>query len=133
MLGSQTILIVDGSGYAALDLSEAIEESDGCVAGPVASLAEALTILDSTCVGGAIVDCELAEASDVVMLLSRREIPIVVQISASLPHSLGDLSDRASVVVRPVDPRTILETLLMEIGRSEMRASNTLASGPKEG
>ena len=40
MLGSKTILIVDESGYAALDLSEAIEESDGCVAGPVATLSE---------------------------------------------------------------------------------------------
>jgi hypothetical protein len=132
MLGSKTILIVDESGYAALDLSEAIEESDGCVAGPVATLSEALTILDSTSVGGAVVDCGLADASEVVMLLEQREVPIVVQVSAALPHSLGDLRDRASVLVRPVDPRTILQTLLMEIGRSEMRTSNALASGPKE-
>ena len=113
-------MIVDGSGYAALDLSEAIEESDGRVAGPVATLSETLTIL------------ELAEASDVVMLLSEREVPIVLQISASLPHSLWDVGDSASVLVRPVDPRTVLETLLVEIGRSEMRASNRLASPPKE-
>jgi hypothetical protein len=122
MLGSKTILIVDENGYAALDLSEAIEELDGRVAGPVATHSETLTILDSTCICGAIVDCELAEASDVVMLLTQREVPIVAQISASLPHGLGDLGDRASVLVRPVDPRTILETLLMEMGRSEMRA-----------
>ena len=38
MLGSKTVLIVDESGYAALDLSEAIVESDGCVAGPAATL-----------------------------------------------------------------------------------------------
>jgi len=132
MLGSKTILIVDESGYAALDLSEAIEESDGCVAGPVATLSETLTILDSTCVCGAIVDCQLADAFDVLMLLTERDVPIVVQISASLPHSLGDLSEKASVLVRPVDPRTVLETLLIEIGRSEMRASNTLASRPKQ-
>lgn len=132
MLGSKTILIVDESGYAALDLSQAIEESDGCVAGPVATLSETVTILDSTCVCGAIVDCQLADAFDVVTLLTERDVPIVVQLSASLPHSLGDLSERASVLVRPVDPRTILESLLMEIGRSEMRASNALASGPKQ-
>ncbi|HEV8407616.1 MAG TPA: hypothetical protein VGQ34_06735 [Sphingomicrobium sp.] len=132
MLGSQTILIVDGSGYSALDLSQAIEESNGLVAGPVASLAEALAILDSTCIGGAIVDCELSDASEVVMLLTQRDVPIVVQVSALLPRSLGDLSEKASVLVRPVDPRTILETLLIEIGRSEMRASNTLACRPKE-
>jgi len=126
MLGSKTVLIVDESGYAALDLSEAIVESDGYVAGPAATLSETLTILDSTCVCGAVVDCELADAFDVVMLLTERDVPIVVQISGSLPHGLGDLSERASVLVRPVDARTILETLLMEIGRCEMRASNTL-------
>jgi len=126
MLGSKTVLIVDESGYAALDLSETIVESDGCVAGPAATLSETLIILDSTCVCGAVVDCELADAFDVVMLLTERDVPIVVQISGSLPHGLGDLSERASVLVRPVDPRTILETLLMEIGRCEMRASNTL-------
>ncbi|HEX3422593.1 MAG TPA: hypothetical protein VHS33_04225 [Sphingomicrobium sp.] len=131
MLGSQTVLIVDESGYAALDLADAIEESDGCVVGPVATAAEALTILDSVEVCGAIVDCELAAAFEVVMLLAQRKIPIVVQVSGSPPHSLGDLNERASVLVRPVDPRTILETLLMEIGKSEMRGSNTLASDPK--
>jgi len=121
MLGSKTVLIVDESGYAALDLSEAIEESDGIVAGPVATLTETLTILDSTCVCGAIIGCELADASDVVTLLTSRRVPMVVQTNASLPHSLGDLTERASVLVRPVDPWTVLQTLLMEIDRSEMR------------
>lgn len=125
MLDSKIILIVEESGYGALDLSEAIEESDGCVAGPVATLSETLTILDSSCVGGAIVDCQLADAFDVVMLLAERDVPIVAQISASLPDGLGDLRERVSVLVRPVDPRTILETLLMEIGRSDSRTSNS--------
>jgi hypothetical protein len=132
MLGSKTVLIIDGGGYSALDLSEAIEESDGCVAGPVATLDETLTVLDSTCVCGAIVDCHLADAFDVVMLLTERGVPIVAQISGSLPHGLGDLGEKASVLVRPVDSHTILETLLMEIGRSEVRASSSLAFGPKQ-
>ena len=83
MLGSKTVLIVDENGYAALDLSEAIVESDGRVGGPAATLSETLTILDSTCVCGAVVDCELADAFDVVMLLTERDVPIVVQISGS--------------------------------------------------
>ena len=132
MLSYQTVLIVDESGYPSLDLSEAIQESDGCVAGPVATLSETLTILDSTSVCGAIVGCELAEAIDVVTLLAERDVPLVVQISAALPHGLGDLKNRASVLVRPVDPRTILEALLVEIGRSETRTSNTLASRLKQ-
>ena len=132
MLGSKTVLIVDDSGYAALDLSEAIEESDGRVSGPVSTLWETFTILDSTPISRAIVNCELAHAFDVVMLLTERGVPVVAQISASLPHGLGPMSESLSVLVRPVDPLTILETLMIEIGRSEMRASNTLACRPKQ-
>ena len=132
MLNSMTVLIFDGSGYSSLDLSEAIEESEGRVAGPVATLSETLTMLDSIDVGGAIVDCELPDASEVVMLLAERDVPLVIQTSVALPQSLGDLSERASVLTRPVDPRTLLETLLIEVGRSELRASNMLGAVPKE-
>ena len=132
MLNSMTILIFDGNGYSSMDLSEAIEESEGCVAGPVVTFSEALTILDSADVGGAIVDCELPEASEVVMLLTERDVPVVIQTSVALPQSLGDLGERASVLTRPVDPRTILETLLIEVGRSELRASIKLGSDAKE-
>ena len=83
MLGSKTILIVDESGYAALDLSQAIEGSDGLVAGPVATLSEAMVLLDDIPIGGAIVDFEVAEAS-IVMLLTERNVPLVIQISSAL-------------------------------------------------
>jgi hypothetical protein len=66
------------------------------------------------------------------MLLRQREIPVVVQISSSTPYSLGNLSGRASVLMRPVDPRSILETLLKKMGKSEMRVSNALASRLKQ-
>lgn len=131
MLNSMTILIFDGSGYSSLDLSEAIEESDGRVAGPVATLSETVTILESIDVGGAIVDCQVPGASEAVMLLAQRDVPLVIQTSVALPQSLGDLGERASVVTRPVDPRILLETLLIEVGRSELRASNMLGPIPK--
>ncbi len=132
MFASGTVLIVDEGGYSAIDLSAAIEESEGCVAGPVSTLTEAISLLDSTNVCGAVVDCDLADACEVVMLLVQRDVPVVIQMSARLPHSLEDLGDKASFVVRPVDPRTVLDCLLLQIGRSETRAQNTLASEPKQ-
>jgi hypothetical protein len=66
------------------------------------------------------------------MLLTQRDVPFVAQICAALPQSLGDLGEKVSVLVRPVDPRTILENLLMENGRLELRASNKLGSDHKE-
>ncbi len=132
MLGSKTILIVDESGYAALDLSQAIEGSDGLVAGPVATLSEAMVLLDDIPIGGAIVDFEVAEASQVVMLLTERNVPLVIQISSALAPSRCDFGREASVLVRPVDPYTVLESLLMEIGKMELDTSNALGSQPKQ-
>ena len=132
MLRSKTILIVDDGGYAALDLSQAIEESDGYVAGPVATLSEAMVLLDDVPIGGAIVDFEVAEASQVVMFLAERNVPVVIQVSSSLAPSRCQFDDMASVLVRPVDPQTVLELLLMEIGKGELKASNTLGCQPKE-
>ena len=87
MLGS--ILIVDGNAYNGFGLSLAIEENDGCVAGPVATAADARIILDSRPIAGAIVDCDDdgSEAADVVMLLAGKGIPTVVQ--TLLAHAVG--------------------------------------------
>lgn len=120
MLDSKTIMIVDSSGYAALDLSEAIEEAEGRVAGPVATLSEARAILESADIDGAVIDCDLDEASDLVLLLAGRRVPLVIATSGRLPPALETVDGRASVLVRPVDPRTVIECLLVEIGRSEL-------------
>ena len=121
MLGSKTILIVDGSTYAALDLSASIEDSDGCVAGPVGSLPEALAILDSCEVAGVVVDGELAGATTLVMRLVKAGMPLVVQTSMPLPRALDCLDGRLSVLMRPVETRTIIRTLADEIGKADAR------------
>ena len=128
MFASRTILIADTSTYAALDLSEAIEESEGCVAGPVATLFEAMAIVDQADVAGAIVDCELPGASALVMCLAEKGVPLVVQTSVPLPDELAAMDGRLPVLIRPVDPHTIIDTLVGEIGKFE----NKLGSQPKQ-
>jgi hypothetical protein len=118
VLSSKTILIVDGSTYAALDLSASIEDCDGCVAGPVGTLPEALAILDSCEVAGAVVDGELADATALVMRLAKEGMPLVVQTSMPLPRALDCLDGRLSVLMRPVDARTIIRTLAAEISKA---------------
>jgi hypothetical protein len=120
MFGSGTILIVDESSYGGLDLSETIEELDGFVAGPVSSVSEALTILDSTELCGAIVDFDLPDAGQFVMLLIQRNIPAVVQICTTMHQSLPDLGGKVAVLTRPVEPRMILDSLLIEMGKSQL-------------
>jgi len=121
MFGSKTILIADGSTYAALDLSAAVEESEGYVAGPVDTLYEAMTILESGGVCGAIVDCELPDAPALIMRLAETGVPVVVQTSMPLPPALEALDGRLSVVMRPIDAQTVIDTLADEIGKAELR------------
>lgn len=132
LFDSKTILIADGSTYAAMDLSEAVEASEGCVAGPVATLSEALTILDSVTVAGAIVDCELPDATALVMRLAEAGVPLVVQTSLALPPALEALDGRLPVLMRPVDPRTVINTLASEIGKASRPIPNKLGSAPKQ-
>jgi hypothetical protein len=132
MLDSRLILIVEEGGYAAMNLSDAIEESKGRVAGPVTTLSEAQDLLDTKEIGGAIVDCELAEAAAVVLLLVERAVPLIAQVTTEMPQPLNGESDRMGTLVRPVDPRLVLDSLLVEIGRSEMRTPNMLGTGPKQ-
>jgi hypothetical protein len=121
LFGSKTILIADGSTYAALDLSAAVEESEGCVAGPVDTLYEAMTILESGGVCGAIVDCELPNASTLIMRLAETGVPVVVQTSIPLPAALEALDGRLSVVMRPIDAQTVIDTLAGEMEKAELR------------
>jgi hypothetical protein len=130
LLDSKTILIADNSIYAALDLSQAIEDFDGCVAGPVDSLTEALAIVDSGTIAGAVVDCELPDAAALVLRLTERGVPLVVQTSIPLPPELERLDGRLSVLMRPIDARTVIASLVEEFAkppRPQLGATGTAA------
>jgi hypothetical protein len=120
MLGSRTILIADGSTYAALDLSASIEDNDGRVAGPVATLPEALAILDSCDIAGAVIDCEIADATALVLRLAEQGVPLVVQTSMPLPEALERLDGRLSVLMRPVDASTVISRLAGEMDKAAL-------------
>jgi ActR/RegA family two-component response regulator len=132
MFYSKTILVLDDNVYAGLDLADAIEAMDGSVAGPVTTIGDTLSILDSTPIGGAVIDCELADASAMATALSEQNIPLVLQVSGELPEALRALDGTVCVLMRPVDSQTVLGTLLIEIGKAEARASNMLGSEPKQ-
>lgn len=120
MLGSKTILIVDNNAYGALDLSSAVEEGGGRVAGPVATLADALEILHSEDVAAAIVDCDASDgdASRIVALLVEQSLPLVIQTTGGSSAPFDRLNGHATVLMKPVDTELVLDTLLIEIGKA---------------
>ncbi|WP_028970496.1 hypothetical protein [Sphingomonas sp. URHD0057] len=118
MFGSKIVLIVDGNAYHGLDLSSAIEERDGCVAGPVASIADAISILESETISAAVVDWDDCGSAgpDVVELLAERSIPMAVLSAKTLPSPLSQLELRITVLVKPVDTALLMDALLIQMG-----------------
>ena len=70
MLEKKLVLVVEDNAFLALDLSEAIEDLDGLVAGPTNRVAHALELLDNEEIVAAIVDCHLV-GQDVLVLAGR--------------------------------------------------------------
>lgn len=136
MFGSKTILIADGSTYAALDLAAAVEASEGRVAGPVHTLAEALAVIGSHSIAGAIVDCELADAAALVLRLTDAGVPVIAQTSVPLPPALQAMDGRLPVLMRPVDPGKVIALLARAMGGAESGArleqSMPIQPGAKE-
>jgi len=118
MFGSRTVLIVDGNAYHGIDLSSAIEERDGCVAGPVASVADAIRILESETISAAVVDWDDCEPAgpDVVVLLAERNITMAILSAKSLPSRLSQAQPGITVLVKPVDTALLLDALLIQMG-----------------
>ena len=63
MLKRALILVAEDEPFIALDVALAIEDAGGMVAGPAASVKEALALIESLPVVGAILDVNLADAT----------------------------------------------------------------------
>ena len=132
MFASKTILLFDGSAYAALDLAAAVEELGGRVAGPVASIGEAALLVNGAALDGAIVDGELADAPAVATLLAGRNVPFVIQTSMALPAPLAALEGSVPVLARPIAAFAILQHLHASMGQRARRIPIGLGAEPKQ-
>jgi CheY-like chemotaxis protein len=122
MFREKLVLIVEDNAFLALDLSQAIEELDGRVAGPTARVAEAIELLESEDIAGAIVDCHVKD-QDVVMLADRlveRDVPFIFQIETKLPEAVGALHPDVPVLRKPIQPQMVMECLIGEMAKLEV-------------
>src|SRR5204863_3088594 len=120
MFSDTPVLIVEDNVFLAVDLSEAVEELDGRVVGPVNRVSHALELLDSEEVSAAIVDGHLDDV-DVVMLtckLTQLGVPFVIQAENELPETIGFLHPEVPILRKPIHPRAVLTCLLDEIRKN---------------
>ena len=120
MFNDRSVMIVEDNIFLAYDLSQAIEELDGRVVGPVDQVFQALELLDNEEVSAAIVDCHLVD-QDVAMLtrqLAERQIPFVIYAETELPEGMSEFHPKVPVLRKPVRPQMVLDCLRAEMGKS---------------
>ena len=118
MFANQPILIVEDECFLALDLADAVQAWEGTVVGPVATVAEALTLIENRPVSGAVLDAKLADrdVTPLALRLAEKGVPFVIHTGTGLPVELAAELPHLPVVMKPVQPTRVLARLLTEMG-----------------
>jgi hypothetical protein len=87
LLNGTPVLVAEDQPFIALELALAVEEAGGVVLGPAPSIAEALDLLATRSVAGAILDFQLVggDCAGIIEALAGRHIPTIVQSGVELP------------------------------------------------
>lgn len=91
MLTGSLVLVAEDQIFIALDLALAIEDAGGKVAGPVASVKNALALIETRPITAAILDFNLTdgEVTSVATLLMDANIPTIIQSGVGIPPELA--------------------------------------------
>lgn len=97
------VLVAEDEPVIALDLASAVEEAGGEVVGPVASVRQALSLVDEDGIQAAIVDVDLLDGDigPVIEELTRRGLPVIVHSGGGLPPELRDRFSEIEVYRKP--------------------------------
>ena len=120
MFSESPILVAEDNLYIALDLSNAIEDMDGRVVGPAATVAEALQLIEQHHVAAAILDCQLGDhdAAALAHVLAQRRVPFVIHTASPVPTMICALHPDVPVLLKPVHPDAVLTCLLDEMRKA---------------
>ena len=101
----------------ALALAEAVEDLDGKVVGPVATVAAALEIMNTRAIAAALLDARLADrdVTPVAVRLAEEGIPFVIHTATGLPEELASSLSHLPVVLKPLKAAIVAACLLNEI------------------
>ena len=103
LLNRALVLVAEDEPFIALDVALAIEDAGGVVAGPAASVMEALALIETLPIVAAILDVNLADGdiSSVAERLINAGIPIIVQTGIGLPSKLAERFPDLKACIKP--------------------------------
>lgn len=121
MLDKARILIVEDDGLVAEDIAFTIEHADGVVLGPVATVTEALDLLDAVKIDAAILDGNLLDRdiSPVAIRLRSANIPLIVYSGIGLPKELAALCPDTFLILKPKSVAIVVGQLAKLIARQD--------------
>lgn len=113
MLNRALVLVAEDQPLIALDVALAIEDADGVVAGPAASVRECLALIASQPIVAAILDVNLTDGdiSPVAEALILAGVPIIVQTGIGLPAGLAARFPDLVVQIKPCIAATLVVQL----------------------
>ena len=121
MLTGRRVLIAEDEPLLALDLSLSIEEARGEVVGPVATVAEALALIEREPVEAAILDVHLADRdiAPVAEALLARGVAVLFHTASAVPGEIARKFGAVPVCPKPMPPQAVLDTLARALAAAE--------------
>lgn len=118
VLNHACVLVAEDEPFIALDLALAIEDAGGQVVGPAASVKEALALLETADIAGAILDVTLADkdVTQLAELLIAHGIPLILQSGVGLPPDMAARLPGLLVRIKPCDSAELVDELAALIG-----------------
>ena len=113
VLNHACVLVAEDEPFIALDLALAIEDAGGQVVGPAASVKEALALLETADVVGAILDVTLADkdVTPIAEMLIAHGIPLILQTGVGLPPDMAARFPGLTVRIKPCGSAELVEQL----------------------
>ena len=124
MLKGSLVLVAEDQTFIALDLALAIEDAGGEVAGPVASVKNALVLIETRPITAAILDSNLTDGdiTPVAMLLLSADIPVIIQSGVGIPLELAMHFPELIVYIKPYVADDLVAKLASLIEVKRMRS-----------
>jgi DNA-binding response OmpR family regulator len=113
MLSRRRILVAEDEVIIAAELAAAIAEAGGQVVGPVASVSEALALLERETVHAAILDVRLVDGdvSPIAELLLQRGVVVVFHSASPVPRGIINRYDDVVVCPKPMQSDHVVYNL----------------------
>lgn len=117
MLTGSLVLVAEDQIFIALDLAMAVEDAGGEVAGPVASVENALALIETLPITAAILDYNLTDGdvTSVATLLLDANIPIIIQSGVGIPPELAMRFPDLVVFIKPYVAADLISKLAVLI------------------